>query len=305
MKAQEWFRHPVGMIVTAVVATLLWGIAFPVIKLSYAALDIASDDIFEQMVFAGYRFTLAGVMIYVVMLATGQSLKLKSGTIRTVVLIGFVLTFLQYMAFYIGIGRSFGFTGAIISGMISFFQLLLAHLWFRDDRLNWRKGFGLLLGFSGLVVLFADQQNGITFGIGEGLLIASALLCAIGNLLSKSAASQLTVFSINSHQMVIGGMGLTAVGSVQAGLFPFVFQWTTLWYLLLLAFVSAASFILWNTLMKYNQVGRVSMFLFLIPLFGSGWSALLLHEVLHASALAAIVLVSCGIILVNRKKSTI
>ncbi|GIQ67750.1 DMT family transporter [Xylanibacillus composti] len=301
MKVQDFFRHPAGMIATAIVATLLWGIAFPIIKLSYEALSIAPDEIFEQMVFAGYRFILAGLMIYLVMIVSGQSLKLKPGTLRTVILIGFVLTFLQYMAFYIGMSRSFGFMGAIIGGMISFFQLMLAHVWYRDDRLNWRSACGLMLGFCGLFILFADQQNGITFGLGEALLLASAFFCAVGNLLSRTAARQLTIFAINSHQMVMGGIGLTAIGSMQAGLFPFTFQWVTMWYLLLLAFVSAASFMLWNTLMKYNQVGRVSMFLFLIPLFGSGWSALLLHEVLHASALAAIILVSCGIILVNRK----
>ncbi len=290
MNVQKFCQHPAGMLVTAMVATLLWGSAFPVIKLSYSALAIAPDEIYEQIVFAGYRFLLAGVMIYMMMIVTGRSLRLKSGTIGTVILIGFVLTFLQYIAFYIGLSRSFGFMGAIISGMISLFQLLLAQFWFRNDRLNWRSGIGLLLGFSGLFVLFADRQSGISFGWGEALLIGSALFCAIGNLLSKSAAKQLTVFAMNSHQMVIG-------------LFPLDFQWKSLLYLVLLAFVSAASFILWHTLMKYNDVGRVSMFLFMIPLFGSGWSALLLDEVLHASALAALVLISFGIILAHRKRS--
>ena len=54
--------------------------------------------------------------------------------------------------------------------------------------------------------------------------------------------------------------------------------------------------------MKYNPVGKVAVFTFTIPIFGVALSGLLLGEqVLEMKNLIALVLVSAGIIIVNRK----
>ena len=60
MTAARFFTHPLGIIAASIGATLLWGSAYPFIKLSYAHLHIGSSETFEQLLFAGYRFTLAG-----------------------------------------------------------------------------------------------------------------------------------------------------------------------------------------------------------------------------------------------------
>ncbi len=60
---REIFTHPIGVFIAAIVATFLWGSAFPFIKLSYAELGIQPQEVGEQILFAGYRFLLSGVML--------------------------------------------------------------------------------------------------------------------------------------------------------------------------------------------------------------------------------------------------
>lgn len=46
----------------ALVCCLLWGSAFPCIKIGYGLFGIAADDRASQILFAGLRFTLAGLL---------------------------------------------------------------------------------------------------------------------------------------------------------------------------------------------------------------------------------------------------
>ena len=49
---------------TAIFCTLLWGTAFPFIKVGYSAFEIEESDIGSKLIFAGMRFMLAGFMVF-------------------------------------------------------------------------------------------------------------------------------------------------------------------------------------------------------------------------------------------------
>ncbi|WP_153448842.1 EamA family transporter [Vibrio algicola] len=68
-----------------------------------------------------------------------------------------------------------------------------------------------------------------------------------------------------------------------------------------MALLSSASFAIWSILLKYHSVGMITIFNFLIPIFGSLLSAIFLHEtVLEWKNLIALILVCSGIFLVTR-----
>jgi drug/metabolite transporter (DMT)-like permease len=301
MTAKDFFTHPLGIAGSAVGATLLWGSAFPFIKLSYKSLDIRPEEIGEQMLFAGYRFLLAGLLILVLFLLLKRDMKFKPETTLPLLKIGLFQTFLQYVLFYIGLSYSTGIQGSIIAGTTSFFQILLAHFLYPDDRMNRLKVTGLMIGFTG--VIFANWPNGdyeIHFGIGEILLMLAMLAGAYGNILAKKGSAKMEVIYSTAYQMILGSLGLVAIGAFSVGLIPFQFDLKSSLMLVYLAFLSAAGFILWNNVMKYNQVGKVSLYLFLVPIFGVILSAVLLDEPLNAFVIAGLVLVVGGIVLVNR-----
>ena len=62
MRASEstFYQSRPGVFALATLCCLLWGSAYPAIKNGYTLLAIASDDIASQVLFAGWRFVLAG-----------------------------------------------------------------------------------------------------------------------------------------------------------------------------------------------------------------------------------------------------
>lgn len=75
--------------------------------------------------------------------------------------------------------------------------------------------------------------------------------------------------------------------------------------LLYMALLSTVAFSIWALLLKYNPVGKVAVFGFTIPVFGVALSAVFLGEdIWKIQNLAALILVSAGIIFVNREKES-
>lgn len=304
MKAEQFFTHPVGIIVASCGATFLWGSSFPFIKLSYAALEIEPGETFEQILFAGYRFILAAFLIMFFIRMLGKQAGLRTQTLPNLTKVGLFQTFFQYLFFYVGLSFSTGIQGSIIAGTTSFFQIIIAHFLYQNDYLNWRKVSGLLIGFLGVIVVSLSKGSyHFSFGIGEICLLIAMFCGALGNILAKNAAAKLDILYMTSYQMLLGGIGLTLAGGLAAGFAPFPFTAVSVLMLLYLAFLSAAGFVLWNNVMKYNKVGNISMYLFLIPVFGVALSAAILDEPLHGLVFLALALVVSGIIIVNRGKS--
>jgi drug/metabolite transporter (DMT)-like permease len=303
VNAERFFTSRRGVIIAALTATFLWGSAFPAVKLSYEFLQIKPSDTFEQLLFAGYRFTLASIFILFFISLSKKKVRFVKATLKPLVIIAFFQTFLQYILFYIGLSFSTGIQGSIIAGTTSFFQIIFAHLMYSDDHINMRKIFGLMIGFTGVV--FVNITRGDfqwVFGLGEGLLLMAMAVSAFGNILARNGSKKMDVSYLTAYQMLIGGVSLLMVGSFTTGFLPFQFTSTSFLLLIYLAFLSAAGFLLWNNVMKYNQVGKVSMYLFLVPVFGVFLSSVLLDEVIHMFVLLGLCLVVIGIIIVNRKE---
>ena len=73
--------------------------------------------------------------------------------------------------------------------------------------------------------------------------------------------------------------------------------------MLYMALLSSVAFTLWTTLLKHNRVGKISVYNFLVPVFGTILSALFLGESIWSwQNILALVLVCAGIYIVNRKK---
>ena len=61
-KKQHFLQQTIIVWLGAMLCCFLWGSAFPCIKIGYRLFDIATTDTATQILFAGYRFTFAGIL---------------------------------------------------------------------------------------------------------------------------------------------------------------------------------------------------------------------------------------------------
>ena len=159
-----------GLVLPAVLATALWGSAAPCVKTGYRLFAIAANDPFSQLVFAGCRFALAGLLtLLIAALLRRGPLRIHRGNIRAILAIGFFQCVLQYICYYIGLSQTTGTNAALLSGTQTFFSILLAHFLLKDDKINHRKALGCLAGFAGVLILNLGGLSAAVSPLGDGL----------------------------------------------------------------------------------------------------------------------------------------
>lgn len=304
MPTARFYRSRGGVFALAALCCLLWGSAYPAIKGGYALLDIEAADVASQVLFAGWRFVLAGLILLAVAAAMRKPvLALEARGWRQVAMLGFTQTAVQYVFFYVGLAHATGVKSSIMNATGVFFSVLLAHLIYADDRLSGRKALGCLVGFVGVVVVNLGGGGALTFDftlLGEGFVVIAAFVLAAASIYGKRISKTLDPMVMTGWQLLIGGALLTGAGAMFGGrLEGFSLEAGAL--LLYMALLSSVAFSVWSLLLKHNPVGLIAAFNFLVPVFGVGLSALFLGEsVLRWSNAAALVLVCAGIWLVTR-----
>ncbi len=295
-----------GVFVLALACCLLWGSAFPCIKVGYRLFSIASDDTASRLLFAGVRFAIAGLMVILAFsLMRRKPLLPRRGDWGPIVALSLTQTSVQYAFFYTGLAHASGVSSSIISASSSFFSILLAALVFRRERLTARSLLGCAIGFAGVVLvnLTADGLGGGFAWNGEGAILMSALSGALSTCLIAVFGKEHDPVLLSGWQFLLGGVTLTVAGLAGGGtLAPSGPQAIAL--LGYMGFISAAAYTIWSLLLQHNPVSRVSVFKFMNPVLGAVLSAVILREALSvpaAQVMAALALVSAGILVVNRK----
>lgn len=302
-KRTHFFSDKKVVFFIATLCCLLWGSAYPAIKNGYELFHIADNDIPGKLVFAGYRFAFAGLLLLVLAVLSGRSIgRFQRGQLVQLSILGIFQTSLQYVFFYIGLAYTTGVKGSIMNATSTFFSVLLAHYLYQNDKLNINKLTGCILGFVGVMVVNINS-NGMSTGftlLGDGFVVIAAFILSASTIYGKRISQTMDPTVMTGYQLSIGGIILTISGYCTGGtlIMP---DWKAVAMLGYLILLSSVAFSLWSQLLKYNRVGMVAPFNFLIPVSGTLLSALFLNEsILEWKYFFALVLVCSGIWLVNR-----
>lgn len=293
----------------ALICTFLWGSAFPSIKVGYQLFHIGNSDMGSQMLFAGYRFVLAGILTLIIgWIGTGKFPLPKPHIRKNILILGMFQTVIQYFFFYVGLSHTEGSKGAIITASNYFIAIVLAHFVFSrkrgysgEDQMTWRKAGGCLLGLAGIILVNLSPGGlggGFAFD-GEGFMVISCLAAAIAAVYLKTFTAEDNPFTITGWQFVFGGIILIIIGMVMGGkVSGFTVKSSLL--LIYMALISSVAFSLWALLLKHNPVGKVSIYGFTNPMFGVFLSGLILGEdAFTVKNMIALVCVCLGIMVVN------
>ena len=289
----------------AMLCCVLWGSAFPCVKIGYAQFGIPADHTPSLLLFAGLRFTLAGLLALCIgSVQARRWLVPARGSWPMVLKLGLVQTVAQYICFYIGVAHASGVKSSIVVSSNVFFAILISAALLRQEKLTARKLAGCIAGFAGVVLINAPG-GGLDLSMqwnGEGFVLLSALAYACSSVMVKGYARRESPVTLSGYQFVWGGLVLIALGLLGGGrVHPS--SPAALALLGYLGLLSAVAYSLWAVLLQYNPVSRVTIYGFMNPVCGVILSALLLGErgAFGAPAAAALVLVCAGIWLVNRE----
>ena len=102
----------------------------------------------------------------------------------------------------------------------------------------------------------------------------------------------------------IGGLVLALLGFIFGGTLNEI-SFKGILLLIYMSVLSSVAFVIWSQLMKYNKVGTIAMFNFLIPVFGTLLSAIFLEEnIFDIKIVISLLMVSIGIFMVYKKSSS-
>ncbi|MGM9712737.1 MAG: DMT family transporter [Prevotella sp.] len=287
----------------ALTAAVLWGWAYPLIKLGFGEFGITADMTSSKLLFAGIRFAVSGLAVLCVAGATGRRLRAERAADWWYILVFSLMnTTLHYAAFYIGLSHSQGARAAILNSLSVFTVVILACMFFKSDRLTPRKIAGCAVGFAGIMALnIGGGESGALTFLGDGMITLNALCGAVAGLMTRGLAKRVDIVVGTGMSLLLGGVLLVIPGLACGGSLPHVSLWGMA-ILLMLIVISTVGFSLYNKLLTCNPVGRVAIYNSLIPVVGAVTSCLCLQETFYMKYVVAGMLAAAGIYIINKGK---
>jgi drug/metabolite transporter (DMT)-like permease len=250
----------------------------------------------SPLLLAGLRFTLAGLIMGVIVIAFKRPHPATKGNWKKILIIGSFQTAGVMGCIFLSLRT----ITASESSILTFTNPLLVVVFgtiFLKQRYKLSQWIGVLLGLVGVSITMGTQ---IEFKIGILFGILSAVFWATSTLLVKKWGMLFDTWVLSAYQMLFGGV-LLILGSFILEKPNFILNGNSLFILLWLSLMSSiVQFAGWYYLLQKSDPGKTSAFLFLAPFFGvlSGW--LLLGETLYPSLIVGGVLIFSSIYLVNR-----
>ena len=304
------FQRKAWVAFFAFFAAFIWGWAFPLVKLGFEEFAISQDMTGSKMLFAGIRFGLSGVIILVAAKLTKRSFAFKESHSKRwlasclfLLLFALLNTTLHYAAFYIGLSNSQGARAAILNSMSVFTLVILACIFFKSDRMTYKKLLGCVIGFIGILTLnLGGKESGAFTFEGDGMIILNALCSACAGLMTRGVNKRVDVFVGTGYSLGVGGALLIIIAILLGGTLPH----TSLWgfaILTMLIGISTIGFALYNKLLTCNPVGKIAIWNSLIPVVGAVTSCLCLGEPFYWKYAVAAGMATAGIYIINKGKA--
>ena len=136
VKKNVWQKTPV-VVLTAAFCCLLWGSAAPCIKIGYRLFGVDTANVPSVILFAGLRFTLAGLMVIAAGSLIEHTLLLpKKTSWKGILTLAALQTVIQYILFYNGVAHTSGVRTSIINACGTFFSIAVSVFFFRFEKLS-------------------------------------------------------------------------------------------------------------------------------------------------------------------------
>lgn len=263
---------PRAQVAVVLVLTIVYALCFIAIA--------AGRPFAPPLGFAGLRASLGGLFLLSLLAARRQPFIPPPASWPWIGAIALTATTLAFGAMFLTSGR----TGAGIASVLGNTQPLIVPALaavFLNERMTTGKWVALVWGLAGVIVIASpqliDTEN--SGAAGPALALAASLGLALSTMLVKRMRPQIDVLVLTAWQLLVGSVPLLVASSVVEG--NATVRWTRQFVGLLLFLAlpgTALANAVWYWLIRRGDVGRLSMFFFLIPAFGLLFASVILGE---------------------------
>jgi drug/metabolite transporter (DMT)-like permease len=287
-------------IAVLLVLALIWGAGMAIIK-------IGSREL-APLFMAGLRSLVAGFCLFIWMKVKGITIFPSKIFVIHGIVIGLFFG-AEFGLIYVGLEYTLTSRAYVFLYTAPFFVALEAHFFLEGDRLNIWKVAGLFLAFSGVVILFGVDLGSFSFSTlpGDLMIIAAAALWATTTVyIKKHLAHRTSPMQILYYQLLFSAPLLFAMSfafedPIVSG-FSLVTAFSVFYQCIIVAFLS---YIAWFELIRRYPVSLLHAFSFFTPILGVFLSGILImNEFISPVLVAALILVSLGMFLVNHRPAT-
>ncbi len=271
------FSNKISVILIAMLVSVFWGTLFPTIKIGYRVFGIDSTQVASILLFAGVRFLISGVILVSVDGVRRKGIcPPTKDQFKSVFIISMLTVVVHYALTYTGLSLAESSKSSVLKQIAFLVVPAIAFLFRKDDAFSMQKILAAVLGFPAVISVNLDGLN-LVFDIGEILIILASFSSMFGQLISKNAYDKHEPAYIVAYSQLFGGIMLVVSGLLLGGRIGTI-SIQSIGVLGYICFASIAANLLWNTLIKYNDMSKLSVLKSMDPLFASVFSAILLGK---------------------------
>lgn len=273
---------------------IIFGANYVAVKIGLAGMGVFTS--------AALRFTIAASAIAFWAYTTGRSFSLKKGQAHQIVILAIIFT-IQISLFYLGMSRTSATHATLVSNFLPFFILFLAHFFIPGDRITIRKFTGILLGFSGILLIFLEKENGVSgLKTGDIIIFTASFIWACNTVYVKKIINGFHSFQLVLYPMAISVPFFVIEALIWDERMLFNFGPGVFSSLIYQSIITASfGFVAWNKLLKNFGATSLHSFIFIIPISGVFFGGLLLYEPITYQIISALILIASGILVVQLK----
>ena len=281
------------------VASVIWGVAGPVIKYTLGAFDATT--------FLTYRFGISSIVAVITFLFVGFRLPKDKKTLGELLLYGFLTSTVALGFLFFGLENTTVLDMSLIT-LANPLVITLAGAWFLAEHVTKRERIGMgiaLLGTALTVIEPLIQNGGVTIRLSGnvlivGYLIATAWSAVLAKKLLRANVSPLTMANSSFIIGFLSFLPFTLIRPLPA------FSQIPLPYHLGVAFMALLSgslaYYLANKGQKTIEIGDASLFAYLYPLFSTPLAVLWLGEKITPIFILGGIIIALGVAIAEIKK---
>lgn len=250
---------------------------------------------------AGLRSAFAILPVLGLALLFKRRLSLRDGSLPWGLLTG-VLFAIEFLLLFLALDYSSVARVSVLFYTMPIWMTIAAHFLIPTERLSAVRGFGLSIAMAGVVLALWHRDTGQATVLGDVFCIAAAMIWAVIGLVARLTPMNRSVPEMQLlYQLVVSAVVLIPVAFLigdQVRDLRFE-HWGILVFQAVV--VVGIGFSTWFWVLSKYPASDMASFGFLAPVFGVllGW--LMLGEDVGVWIVVALVLVSVGIVLINRK----